>query len=56
MQENLVISGDKGAIKEERAIEQINKTFTCAKRMKVGAQKPGDPSVTAVSVTEIIPS
>lgn len=31
-------------------------TFTSAKRLKVGATKPGDPSVTAVSVTEIVPS
>ena len=35
---------------------QINKSFSAVKRLKVGAQKPGDPKVTAVSVSQVLPS
>jgi len=40
----------------DRAIEQISKTFMTVKRLKVGSSKLGDPSVKAVSVSQILPS
>jgi len=58
MEGNLIFTGasrnNRGD--NERAVEQIQRTFASIKRLKVGATKPGDPSVTAVSVTEVVPS
>lgn len=54
---NMVFSGTAGTGPKnlEKAVDQIMKTFSSVKRLKVGAQKPGDPSVTAVSVSEVLP-
>ena len=49
-----IYTGDKS--NRVKAVEQIQKTFAAAKSFKVGSQKQEDPSVTAVAVTEIIPS
>ncbi len=51
-----MLSGSVGRQNLEKAINQINKTFAAVKRFKVGATKPGEPEVTAVNVTEIVPS
>lgn len=53
----MIYSGTSGSGPKnlEKAIDQITKTFSSVKRLKVGAQKAGDPSVTAVSVSEIVP-
>ena len=54
--EEKIYSGATGRDINDRAVQQIKKTFQSVKKFKPGMTKQGDPTVTAVSVKEIVPS
>jgi hypothetical protein len=54
--EDLVFTGAKTRTDHDLALSQITKTFNSAKRLKVGDQKQGHADVTAVTVSQVLPS